>query len=76
MNSIIHSHGETFRAYSCTVCKALDTDPEALAKHEAMHEQEPLIIKSIWARTPGPRPKGQIYHKSDKPRKKRGEIHA
>lgn len=76
MNSIIHSHGQTFRAYSCTVCKALDTDPEAIAKHEAMHQFMPAIVQSQWARTLKPKGPRGIYHKSNKPRKKRGGIHA
>lgn len=76
MNSvIIYSHAQTFKAYRCGVCGALDSDPITLAKHQEMHGLEREGIKSAWVRTPGPRGPQGHYHKSGKTRKKRGGIH-
>ena len=68
----IYSHGQVFKAYCCTVCRALDSDPELLAKHEAMHRFMPMIVGSAWKKTL--KPKGG-YHKHKGQHRKRG-IHA
>ncbi len=70
----IYSHGQKFKAYSCTVCGALDSDPELLARHEAMHQFYRESVKSQWAKTMNGRGPRGIYHKSGGPRKTRGTM--